>query len=53
VIVLEYINQLRARGMFGGHGVTGVNLYSLFVAGIGAVIVLVLYHAVRGGRARA
>jgi uncharacterized membrane protein YeaQ/YmgE (transglycosylase-associated protein family) len=39
--------------MFGGHGVTGVNLYSLFVAVIGAVIVLVLYHAVRGGRARA
>src|ERR1700687_3462666 len=39
--------------MFGAHGVTGVNLYSLFVAVIGAVLVLVLYHAVRGGRARA
>jgi uncharacterized membrane protein YeaQ/YmgE (transglycosylase-associated protein family) len=34
--------------MFGAHGVTGVNLYSLFVAVIGAVLVLVLYHAVRG-----
>jgi uncharacterized membrane protein YeaQ/YmgE (transglycosylase-associated protein family) len=39
--------------MFGAHGVTGVNLYSLFVAVIGAVLVLVVYHAVRGGRARA
>ena len=38
--------------MFGAHGVTGVNLYSLFVAVIGAVLVLVIYHAVRGGRAR-
>lgn len=29
-----------------GHsGVTGVNIYSMFVAVVGAVIVLVLYHA--------
>jgi uncharacterized membrane protein YeaQ/YmgE (transglycosylase-associated protein family) len=34
--------------MFGAHGVTGLNLYSLFVAVIGAVVVLVLYHAIRG-----
>ena len=39
--------------MFGAHNVTGVNLYSLIVAVIGAVLVLVVYHAVRGGRARA
>jgi uncharacterized membrane protein YeaQ/YmgE (transglycosylase-associated protein family) len=39
--------------MFGAHGVTGINLYSLFVAVIGAVVVLVLYHAVTGRRARA
>lgn len=39
--------------MFGAHGVTGVNVYSLIVAVIGAVLVLVVYHAVRGGRARA
>ena len=39
--------------MFEAHGVTGVNLYSLIVAAIGAVLVLVVYHAVRGGRARA
>ena len=31
---------------FGGTGVTGLNLYSLVVAVVGAVIVLVLYHAV-------
>jgi uncharacterized membrane protein YeaQ/YmgE (transglycosylase-associated protein family) len=35
--------------MFGAHGVTGVNLYSLCVAVIGAVLVLVIYHAIRGG----
>jgi uncharacterized membrane protein YeaQ/YmgE (transglycosylase-associated protein family) len=30
-----------------GHiGVTGVNLYSILVAVVGAVIVLVIYHAV-------
>ena len=39
--------------MFGAHGVTGVNFYSLFVAVIGAVVVLVLYNAVTGRRARA
>ncbi len=39
--------------IFGAHGVTGVNLYSLLVAVIGAVIVLVLYHAVKGGASRA
>ena len=36
-------------GMFGARGVTGVNLYSLCVAVIGAVLVLVIYHAIRGG----
>ncbi|GAC1429931.1 MAG: GlsB/YeaQ/YmgE family stress response membrane protein [Terriglobales bacterium] len=34
--------------MFGAHGVTGLNLYSLFVAVVGAIVVLVLYHAIRG-----
>lgn len=33
--------------MFGASGVTGLNLYSLIVAVIGAVIVLVAYHAVK------
>ncbi len=32
---------------FGAAGVTGFNLYSLLVATAGAVIVLVVYHAIR------
>ena len=30
----------------GGQGVTGFNLWSMFVAIVGAVVVLVLYHAI-------
>jgi len=33
--------------LFGSSGVTGFNLYSLIVAVIGAIVVLVIYHAVR------
>ena len=33
---------------FGAAGVTGFNLYSMVVAVIGAVVVLVIYHAVAG-----
>jgi uncharacterized membrane protein YeaQ/YmgE (transglycosylase-associated protein family) len=33
--------------MFGASGVTGLNLYSLVVAIVGAVVVLVVYHAIR------
>jgi uncharacterized membrane protein YeaQ/YmgE (transglycosylase-associated protein family) len=29
----------------GGHGITGFNIYSMVVAVIGAVVVLVIYHA--------
>jgi uncharacterized membrane protein YeaQ/YmgE (transglycosylase-associated protein family) len=36
---------------FGGMPVTGFNLYSMFVAVIGAVVVLVVYHALFGRRA--
>lgn len=32
---------------FGHSGVTGLNLYSLLVAVMGAIVVLVIYHAVR------
>ena len=32
---------------FGAVGVTGLNLYSLLVAVIGAVVVLIVYHALR------
>lgn len=38
---------------FGAAGVTGLNLYSLLVAVIGAIVVLVLYHAIFGKRSRA
>ena len=37
----------------GATGVTGVDIYSIFVAVIGAVVVLVLYHAIFGQRATA
>jgi uncharacterized membrane protein YeaQ/YmgE (transglycosylase-associated protein family) len=38
---------------FGMPGVTGVNLYSILVAVVGAIIFLVIYHAIfrRGARA--
>ncbi len=32
---------------FGAAGVSGLNLYSIFVAVVGAVIVLVAYHMIR------
>jgi len=32
---------------FGAHGVTGLNIYSLVVAVLGAIVVLVVYHAIR------
>jgi uncharacterized membrane protein YeaQ/YmgE (transglycosylase-associated protein family) len=32
---------------FGGHGVTGLNIYSLVVAVLGGIVVLVVYHAIR------
>jgi len=37
--------------MLGYGGVSGINLYSIFVAAIGAVVVLVLYHALFRRRA--
>jgi uncharacterized membrane protein YeaQ/YmgE (transglycosylase-associated protein family) len=33
--------------VFGAAGVSGLNIYSLVVAVIGAVLVLVIYHAIR------
>jgi uncharacterized membrane protein YeaQ/YmgE (transglycosylase-associated protein family) len=32
---------------FGAAGVTGLNLYSLLVSVVGAIVVLVVYHAIR------
>lgn len=37
--------------IFGARGVSGLDLYSLFVAVIGSVVLLVLYHALRRRRA--
>jgi uncharacterized membrane protein YeaQ/YmgE (transglycosylase-associated protein family) len=37
---------------FGREGVTGFNLYSMLVAIGGAILVLVIYHAVRGTSTR-
>jgi uncharacterized membrane protein YeaQ/YmgE (transglycosylase-associated protein family) len=37
--------------MFGATGVRGLDLYSLLVAVIGSVVLLVLYHALRRRRA--
>jgi len=33
--------------LFGMHGVTGLNIYGLIVAVVGAVVFLVVYHAIR------
>ena len=32
----------------GGEGITGFNLYSMFVAIIGAIVLLLLFHALTG-----
>jgi uncharacterized membrane protein YeaQ/YmgE (transglycosylase-associated protein family) len=37
--------------MFGASGVSGLNIYSLVVAVIGAIVVLVLYHMIFRRRA--
>ena len=39
--------------MFGAGGVDGINLYSILVAVVGAVIVLVVYHALFSRRGTA
>ena len=35
-------------GLFGAIGVTGLNIYRLIVAAIGAIITLSVYHAIHG-----
>jgi uncharacterized membrane protein YeaQ/YmgE (transglycosylase-associated protein family) len=37
--------------VFGAVGVTGFNIWSMFVAVIGAMLILVVYHAIAGRRA--
>ena len=36
--------------IFGANGVSGLNLYSIFVAVVGSVVLLVVYHAFRRTR---
>jgi uncharacterized membrane protein YeaQ/YmgE (transglycosylase-associated protein family) len=36
--------------LFGASGVTGLNIYSMIVAVVGSVVVLVIYNAVTGRR---
>ena len=48
-IVLGIIGAIVGGFIFsalGGSGITGFNLYSMIVAVIGSVVVLVLYHAI-------
>jgi uncharacterized membrane protein YeaQ/YmgE (transglycosylase-associated protein family) len=50
-IVLGIIGALVGGFLFtqlGATGVTGFNLYSMFVAVVGAVVVLVIYHMIAG-----
>ncbi len=52
-IVLGIVGAIVGGAIFSALGavpITGFNLYSLFVAVIGAVVVLVVYHAVTGHR---
>jgi uncharacterized membrane protein YeaQ/YmgE (transglycosylase-associated protein family) len=54
-IVLGIVGAVAGGWLFNaiGHiGVTGINLYSILVAVVGAVIVLFIYHALVGNRAR-
>ena len=52
-IVLGIVGAIVGGVLFtavGATGVTGFNLYSMFVAIVGAIVVLVLYHAIFGRR---
>jgi uncharacterized membrane protein YeaQ/YmgE (transglycosylase-associated protein family) len=53
-IVLGIVGALVGGFIFaavGASGITGFNLHSLVVAVIGAIVVLVVYHAIAGRRA--
>ena len=52
-IVLGVVGAIVGGWLFsilGAEGVSGVNLYSMFVAVIGAIVVLFAYHAITGRR---
>ncbi|MGC2200729.1 MAG: GlsB/YeaQ/YmgE family stress response membrane protein [Stellaceae bacterium] len=53
-IILGIVGAIVGRILFsavGASGITGLNLYSMVAAVIGAIVVLVIYHAVTGRRA--
>jgi uncharacterized membrane protein YeaQ/YmgE (transglycosylase-associated protein family) len=50
-IVGAFVGGFVFSHFFGANGVTGLNLYSMFVAVIGAILVLVIYHMVVRRRA--
>ena len=55
-IILGVLGAVAGDALFtqlGYVGVTGVNLASIVVAAIGAILILVVYHAVMGKRATA
>jgi uncharacterized membrane protein YeaQ/YmgE (transglycosylase-associated protein family) len=52
-MVLGIVGAMVGGAIFDALGavpVTGFNLYSLFVSVVGAVVILVLYHALMGRR---
>lgn len=52
-VVLGIVGAVVGGAMFasiGGTGITGFNVYSMFVAIIGAIVVLIVYHAITGKR---
>ncbi len=52
-VVLGIVGALVGGFIFtgiGGHGVTGFNAYSMLVAVVGAIVVLLLFHVLTGRR---
>lgn len=52
-VVLGIVGAVVGGAIFtsiGGSGITGFNVYSMFVAIIGAIVVLMIYHAITGRR---
>lgn len=45
-IVGAFVGGFIFSRFFGASGVTGLNLYSMFVAVVGAIVVLVVYHLI-------
>ncbi|HWE47078.1 MAG TPA: GlsB/YeaQ/YmgE family stress response membrane protein [Caulobacteraceae bacterium] len=49
-VIGSFIGGFVFTRFFGAAGVTGFNLYSLFVAVIGAIVLLLIYHLIIGRR---